>query len=35
MSNLHNLFEDYNDNAPHKGLKMMAPMEYRRAIILN
>jgi transposase InsO family protein len=23
-------FEDYNENAPHKGLKMMSPREYRR-----
>lgn len=32
MNNLHNWFEDYNNNAPHKGLKMMAPREFRRAI---
>ncbi len=25
-------FEDYNENAPHKGLKMMSPREYRRTI---
>jgi transposase InsO family protein len=22
--------EDYNENAPHKGLKMKSPREYRR-----
>jgi transposase InsO family protein len=25
-------FEDYNESAPHKGLKMMSPREYRRTI---
>lgn len=25
-------FEDYNENAPHKGLKMKSPREYRRTI---
>jgi transposase InsO family protein len=25
-------FEDYNENAPHKGLKMMAPRQYRREL---
>ena len=35
MSNLNNWFEDYNNNAPHKGLKMMAPREYRRAVMGN
>lgn len=35
MANLHSWFEDYNNNAPHKGLKMMAPREFRRAIAGN
>lgn len=25
-------FRDYNENAPHKGLRMMSPMEYRRTL---
>ncbi|RYF00517.1 MAG: hypothetical protein EOO77_33925 [Oxalobacteraceae bacterium] len=25
-------FDDYNENAPHKGLKMMAPREYLRSL---
>lgn len=24
-------FEDYNEMAPHKGLRMMSPKEFRRA----
>ncbi|MCB9092963.1 MAG: transposase, partial [Halobacteriovoraceae bacterium] len=24
--------KDYNENAPHSGLKMMSPLEYRRSI---
>jgi transposase InsO family protein len=28
-------FEDYNENAPHKGLKMMSPREYRRTYQLT
>jgi len=24
-------FEDYNNNAPHKGLKMLSPREYYRS----
>jgi putative transposase len=30
MRQLPNWFEDYNENAPHKGLKMMSPREFRR-----
>lgn len=26
-------FEDYNENAPHKGLKMRSPRQFRRAIL--
>lgn len=29
---LHSWFEDYNENAPHKGLSMMSPREYRRSL---
>jgi len=25
-------FEDYNENAPHKGLKMKSPREYRQSL---
>ena len=25
-------FEDYNEKAPHKGLKMLSPREYRRSL---
>jgi len=25
-------FEDYNENAPHKGLKMQSPREYLRGL---
>lgn len=32
MKNLPIWFEDYNNLAPHKGLKMMAPREFRLAI---
>lgn len=32
MKNLPAWFEDYNNFAPHKGLKMMAPREFRLAI---
>ena len=31
MQQLDDWFEDYNENAPHKGLKMMAPRQYIRA----
>lgn len=31
MKQLPEWFEDYNENAPHKGLKMMAPRQYIRA----
>jgi putative transposase len=30
MEALPEMFEDYNENAPHKGLKMLSPREYRR-----
>jgi putative transposase len=30
LSWLHEWFEDYNENHPHKGLKMLSPREYRR-----
>ena len=30
MEQLHNWFEDYNEVAPHKGLKMLSPREFRR-----
>ncbi len=33
MDNLHSWFEDYNSLAPHKGLKMMAPREFRKAVL--
>ena len=32
LKKLSDWFEDYNDNAPHKGLKMMSPREYRAKI---
>ncbi len=32
LSQLPAWFEDYNENAPHKGLKMMSPREYRGTI---
>ena len=32
LSQLAEWFNDYNDSAPHKGLKMMSPREYRRTI---
>ena len=25
-------FEDYNENHPHKGMKMMSPREYKKLI---
>ena len=28
MGQLHQWFEDYNENAPHKALKMMSPREF-------
>ena len=28
-------FEDYNENAPHKGLKMRSPRQYRREVVLT
>lgn len=31
MSKLSGWFNDYNDNAPHKGLKMMSPRQFLRA----
>jgi putative transposase len=30
MEQLPKWFEDYNDNHPHKGLKMKSPREFRR-----
>jgi hypothetical protein len=30
MGQLAGWFEDYNENAPHKGLKMMSPSEFIR-----
>jgi len=30
MKALPGMFADYNENAPHKGLKMLSPREYRR-----
>ena len=30
MNHLPEWFEDYNENAPHKGLKMMSPREFIR-----
>ena len=27
--------EDYNENAPHKGLKMRSPRQYRREVVLT
>ena len=30
MEQLSSWFEDYNENHPHKGLKMLSPREYRR-----
>lgn len=30
MKKLHSWFDDYNENAPHKGLKMMAPRQFIR-----
>jgi transposase InsO family protein len=30
MEQLSAWFEDYNENHPHKGLKMLSPREYRR-----
>ena len=32
LKKLSEWFEDYNDNAPHKGLKMMSPREYRAKV---
>lgn len=32
MQNLPEWFRDYNENAPHKGLKMMAPREFIRSL---
>jgi transposase InsO family protein len=31
MSKLAGWFEDYNENALHKGLKMMSPRQFLRA----
>ncbi len=31
MEKLPSWFEDYNENHPHKGLKMKSPREHRRA----
>jgi transposase InsO family protein len=30
MKQLPGWFTDYNENHPHKGLKMMSPREYRK-----
>jgi transposase InsO family protein len=30
MSKLSGWFDDYNENAPHKGLKMMSPRQFLR-----
>jgi transposase InsO family protein len=32
LGKLSEWFNDYNENAPHKGLRMMSPREYRRTI---
>jgi putative transposase len=32
MNHLPEWFEDYNENAPHKGLKMMSPREFIRVV---
>lgn len=32
MSKLSGWFEDYNENAPHQGLKMMSPRQFLRAV---
>jgi len=32
MEQLPRWFEDYNENHPHKGLKMMSPREYRKSL---
>jgi transposase InsO family protein len=32
MEQLPRWFEDYNENHPHKGLKMMSPREYRQSL---
>lgn len=31
MEKLPGWFEDYNEQAPHKGLKMMSPRQYIRS----
>ncbi|KTD45180.1 hypothetical protein Lqui_2651 [Legionella quinlivanii] len=33
MKKLPEWFDDYNEVAPHKGLKMMAPREYIRSLL--
>lgn len=35
ISQLGAWFEDYNENAPHKGLKMKSPREFRQANLIN
>ena len=35
ISQLELWFEDYNENAPHKGLRMKSPREFRRAYLTN
>ena len=30
MSSLSSMFDDYNENAPHKGLRMLSPKQFRR-----
>ena len=35
LAQLSKWFEDYNENAPHKGLKMRSPRQFRREIALN
>lgn len=35
MKKLPEWFEDYNEVAPHKGLKMMAPREFIRNLVAN
>lgn len=32
MEQLPRWFQDYNENHPHKGLKMMSPREYRQSL---
>jgi putative transposase len=32
MEQLHGWFEDYNENHPHKGLRMQSPREFIRSV---